>query len=475
MSSRTRYSVFALALFIAIIILAYKLKSPFGFIFWTGFYLFWLGLIGLISALALHLFSKRKFLTRGLSFLLGIVVIGLSSLVIIGTFDYRKILPLTTTNLKFAQIEEDVAHFNQSYRQHPAIKDSIRISSILPVKSDTDLLSHLHKTTAKLEDGHSYVTPFQFFDRSRYIPLQGHLFDDGFYILKTSSEYNSCKGLKLVEINGIPIQDVISIIRNRSGAENQWNAYSRLNFYLFSVSFLEYIGITDNNRDLIWTFENPDGELVKKNFHSEPFLNYLFWALKPVVNPMPILLHLRKPNFRLLENEGNLLLELNLIEDVSDELKFIDFVGQVDDKLKSKNFTSIIIDLRNNLGGNNTLYEPLIELLEVNAVYNKPYRLFAFTSRNTFSAGINFLDALKFRTNVMLIGEPTGAPATHYGDAKLHILPNSGIIYFMSTKQWESLDSTHNQDAIYPEIDIIYRYKDYINSKDPWMTAIHSF
>jgi len=65
-----------------------------------------------------------------------------------------------------------------------------------------------------------------------------------------------------------------------------------------------------------------------------------------------------------------------------------------------------------------------------------------------FSAAVNFLDALRFETNGTIVGEPSGAGGTHFGDAQFHRLPNSGVFFFLSTRQWESKDSTNQENAI---------------------------
>lgn len=189
-------------------------------------------------------------------------------------------------------------------------------------------------------------------------------------------------------------------------------------------------------------------------------------------NRLPISNALGTPNFRIHIKEDRLDLELNLIEDISEQQSIAMLAEELDSVLGTGRMNRVVIDLRNNLGGNNQLYAPIIQCLQKHKRLNTKDNLFVFMSRNTFSAGINLLDDLNFYTQATLIGEPAGAGATHYGDAAFLQLPHSGIFFFLSTRQWLANDSSRQAPMIQADLEVSYSFEAYMDLVDPWEKAI---
>ena len=85
----------------------------------------------------------------------------------------------------------------------------------------------------------------------------------------------------------------------------------------------------------------------------------------------------------------------------------------------------IVIDLRNNGGGDNNTYGPLLRAVEAIAHAN-PGRVSLITGRATFSAAGNFVTDLmvgKERAGIHLVGESPGGGLDIYGDVRVVTLP----------------------------------------------------
>lgn len=465
-----------------LLILFIKKNSPFGWVFWLGLYGFVISCILLITYVGLQLIHRRKRVLKFLAVLPFLCSLLLLLFLIFMSWDYRFLLPITTVqDLSLKEYKEDLYYFHSQLKSHPNYTSSIEAIvnqeiDKLHTKSrrlDRDeLVKELMKLIGLFKDGHSFLLPFQVYNQSRYFPLTGYYFDDGFFILTTSDEYQELKHKKLLKVNGVNIDTLFHDIKKLVGAENEFNAKSRLNYYLFSENILRMLGIVHKNRPAIFTYLDDLGKVQELKVQSEPFANWIFWALKPMNNPLPIFMNVRKPNYQLHHHKKTLIVELNLIENESDTYPITKLAVEIDSLLKSEKVDCLIIDLRNNTGGNNQLYHPIIKTIKANNQINTTDDLFVWMGRNTFSAGINFLDELQVATKAITIGEPTGAAATHFGDAKFHFLPNSGIAFFMSTKQWHSKDRTASSHAIFPNIPVSYHFKDYQHSIDPWMNAV---
>ena len=94
----------------------------------------------------------------------------------------------------------------------------------------------------------------------------------------------------------------------------------------------------------------------------------------------------------------------------------------------------IVIDLRNNGGGDNHTFAPLRQAVEKVAHAN-PGSISLITGRATFSAAGNFVTDLmvgKEKAGIRLVGEPPGGGLNIYGDVDVVTLPASKIVVLVS-------------------------------------------
>ncbi len=471
-------------LVISLAVLFLKRTSPFGLVFWGAWYTGIVSICGLVLAVGVILIRKKTLFPKIVSLIplfLGLVMLALFFMSI---WDYRMIVPITSANdLSAVAYEDDIAYLKVKLRQHPAYTTQMEgmiNQKLAKFDFEKDLVSRnefvltVTSLVGLFQDGHSFVPPIQVFNKARYLPLSGYYFGDGYYILDAADKYSVLKNTQLLAINGQSFEAVYAKLKAAFGPENEWNAKSRLNHYLFSANTLESLGILESDQCATISYRDHDGNEQEIKVSSEPFLNWFFWAFRPIQNRLPVSNNLRKPNFQLHLADGVGELELNMIEDNSEESTIANLAIELDSLFRTGTIKRFIIDLRNNTGGNNHLYKSLIAILKAHPQINDSTRLFVLMGRNTFSAGVNFLDDLRFETNATFVGEPAGAGPTHYGDAEVILLPNSGIYFFQSTKQWTAHDTTHVSKATYPDVQVQYEFEDYLDQRDPWMLAVDS-
>ena len=85
----------------------------------------------------------------------------------------------------------------------------------------------------------------------------------------------------------------------------------------------------------------------------------------------------------------------------------------------------VVVDLRNNGGGDNTTYRHLLEVIQDPAI-DRPGRLDLLIGRLTFSAAANFATEVETTTGATFVGEPMGGSPNLYGDARPTDLPYGG-------------------------------------------------
>ena len=482
--SKKRILLFSITVILLCLFVLYlKKDSPFGWLFFADLYGLVIGSLSLVFIFGHYLFQKRLVFIRILG--ISLLVIGsiLTIISLLTVVDYRIVLPFTkATPLPVSEVKEDLEYFQSKIKTHPGYTDQVdsTVNKILaPLYEGVDIsrdefVATLMSVIGLFNDGHSFLPPFQVYNRSKCFPLAGHYFDDGYYILKAADEYTELKNKKLVAINNLPVNKIFEQINQLTGPESSHHAKARVGNYLFSATTLYALDIIPNKKYAIITYLDQNNQEHTCQVSSTPFTNWFFWAFKPMVNPFPVLNNIRKPNFELTIKNDIVWLELNLIENIDDSATIKTLAETLHTHLATKAVTKVIIDLRNNLGGNNQLYRPIIEAITKHSRINQKENLFVLTSSKTFSAGINFLDELMHETNATVIGKPTAAGSTHYGDAQFIRLPHSGIFFFLSTKQWTSNHVLDTTNTIHPHIQVAFNMTDYLNGEDPWLKAIDS-
>ena len=88
--------------------------------------------------------------------------------------------------------------------------------------------------------------------------------------------------------------------------------------------------------------------------------------------------------------------------------------------------TRVVVDLRNNLGGDNNTYPPLIDELQRLARHHK--QIVVLAGRDTFSAAANFMGDLEAATKYLLVGEDSGGAPNLYGDVGPSIFRRPGYV-----------------------------------------------
>jgi hypothetical protein len=159
-----------------------------------------------------------------------------------------------------------------------------------------------------------------------------------------------------------------------------------------------------------------------------------------------------------------LLLVIGAMED-QETKSFEAFTSEALAALEATRSTRIIIDLRDNGGGNNMMSEPLRRIL-IKSRFNRPGGIYILTSPQTFSAAMNFATRLERETDALFVGEPTGGSPNHFGDPKIAPGPVSKIPYLISTLRWQDSTPFDTRPWILPDLPAPPTFADYVAGRD---------
>jgi C-terminal processing protease CtpA/Prc len=153
---------------------------------------------------------------------------------------------------------------------------------------------------------------------------------------------------------------------------------------------------------------------------------------------------------------------------------FSQFAARIIQMLDSEPVRALVLDLRNNTGGNSGLMEPLLVSLERRPEWSSGEGLYTIIGRATFSSALMNAFDLKARTRAILVGEETGGKPNHYGQVSSFNLPTSGIRVFHSTRFFR-LSATSDPSSLSPDVPVEIRSRDYFEGRDPVLETVLSF
>lgn len=323
--------------------------------------------------------------------------------------------------------------------------------------------------TREGRDGHMLLKPADRPDLPwRMFPVQLHWFPDGVYVVAAKDD-PGLVGARLVRVGALTTREAIAVIEPLITKDNAQTVRARVPAFLEAPDLLEGAGL-----DPVLTFESR-GETVTPDMTPVDSAEHTRWAgfLHPYVRRLPPrgnALWLRKQDedvrVRYLPDDLTLYVGFNLVQPPFDEA-----VARMSSILESKRVARVVLDLRHNPGGETGLYTPLLRAFRDPRV-DRPGRLFALTSRVTFSAAANFLADLDNTTCVQIAGEPPGAAPRFWDDNDSIVLPYSGLEVGVATRWWGKGGARHPDASFEVDVPVPLRAADYFAGCDPVLEEV---
>jgi hypothetical protein len=151
------------------------------------------------------------------------------------------------------------------------------------------------------------------------------------------------------------------------------------------------------------------------------------------------------------------------------------FCGRMFSFINAEPVEYLVIDMRNNGGGNNTLNRPLVHGLIRNDKVNRVGHLFVLTGRYTFSAAMNGAVDIERNTNAIFAGEPTGSSPNFVGETTILQLPCSGLQLSCSSLYWQSSTATDRRTWITPGLTAEPSMAAFQENRDSGLEVIYDY
>jgi len=166
--------------------------------------------------------------------------------------------------------------------------------------------------------------------------------------------------------------------------------------------------------------------------------------------------------------------QFNAVADMPNET-LEKFSGRLFRAIDDKRIESLILDMRNNGGGNTFLYRALVHGLIGCKTLNRPGHLFVLVGRRTFSAAMNCTVDIERNTNAIFVGEPTGSSPNFVGESTMLTLPCSRLRFSCSSLYWQRSMPMDHRVWIAPQLPAAPSIDAFAANRDPGLEAIFAF
>lgn len=235
--------------------------------------------------------------------------------------------------------------------------------------------------------------------------------------------------------------------------------------YLVNATVLHALGILAPGRD-DFTFRTADGHTNTVTLAADPPGQST--SQMPVRPSLP--LYAEQANnpfwFAYLQDSRTLYVRYNACRDAAG---FAAMTNQVFATAASNPVARLVVDVRGNPGGDNTVLAPFLHALE-NSPLARPDRLFVLMDRGTFSSGMLTAVELVDFAHATTVGEALGEKPNSYGDIGTFSLPYSHMTITYATEYITT--TAADPAALVPDIPVDTSYAAYAQGEDPVLDAV---
>jgi dienelactone hydrolase len=340
---------------------------------------------------------------------------------------------------------------------------------------DDELLAGLMRLAALpgVRDGHTGIFPLDPSNRRvlHLYPIRLYTFDDGTYVVGQAGGEDLLRA-RLIAVAGRPLEDVLAAVRPLVPRDNDSTLRLRETTFLTTAEVLHGLRVAPSVGPLAFTFER-DGARFDAVLTPLPLDDYAR-AIGDLVHPLiPQAIAERVPAYVSRRNvdlwtttlAGGRVFYLGYN---SARIRTSDAAGRMLRAARRKALRGVVVDLRNNPGGDNHTYRSLLTVLERVA---RTKRVVAILSRTTFSAAENFATELERAAHPIFVGEPSGGSPNLYGDAQPTVLPVSGLTLHVAGIYWQMSAPDDPRVTIEPQVSVGLSSSDFFAGRDPVLAA----
>ncbi len=370
--------------------------------------------------------------------------------------------------------------------------DSARaeIERRIPEWDDARLAVESMRMTALLGDGHTLlIGTFPPLGFTSCLPIWLRHFEDGLYLVAAGPEYAGPLGLRVTRVGDVSAAEALERVSSMTSGDNRYTRLDRVPLFFMMPAALQALGISPDADRVTLEVERSPGTVDRVTvagggppegfpeafLESEPRFPAGWKSARRAAGADLPRCDQRPEKawwFEHLAGQKTLYLRMARIDPISQDRYYAEFYRELFAAADSARPEALVIDLRHDHGGNNTILDPLVRGIVQRPWLDREGALYALIDRGTFSAAMNAAVFLEDRTRVTFVGEPTGGRPNHYGDAPEGQTPHFGMLLQVSTLPWFSRDPSDDRAWIAPGIAVPSTFAAWRDGRDAALDAV---
>lgn len=352
------------------------------------------------------------------------------------------------------------------------------VAARVPELSDDELLVEITRLAAMPtwagRDGHGGIYPWGEGSYGVHMyPLRLYWFSDGVFVVDALPPHTDLIGARVVAVNGHTADHVAAAVEPLVPRDNEQQVLTHAPPLMLAAEVLHGLGLIDDAAAPATFTLSRGGEEMTVEVAPVRMERWASWAgghhahAPPPRAGTPWLRRYSEPLWWELQTEtGTAYIQYNF---VGGGVRAV--TEQVQDAMSAGTVERVVVDVRLNPGGNNTLYGPLVRFIR-DAAVALPGGVYLVIGRATFSAAGNFVTDVERGTAAILVGEDSGGSPNQYGDSRQVALEHSGLIFRVAPEYITRSDPDDPRITIGPDIPAPLSSEHYFGDRDPAMEAI---
>ncbi len=351
---------------------------------------------------------------------------------------------------------------------------------------DQQIVMELSRLVAMGGDAHTTLDLGAYAEPMRRMPIQVAVLDDGVFVTAADEPVKDLIGARVVSVHGVDAMEAIERVSVLFAYENRSRKIATGARYVTLLPALAAVGMIDAfNADSIdimieqrpggdGSAALPDAAPAEKEVILDctlPFAGYQWVSfVQRLPEPLPLAYRTSRGYYQseFIDAFKTMYVAYNRCGEAPD-LPMKDFVSFVMGKCGELDARRIIIDLRFNGGGDETVIWPLWKALGSSERFKDKGDIIGLISRRTFSSAMSNSHQLRDWTDAVLMGEPTGGKPNHFGQVSGFPLPHSKLVVHHSTKWFQKVEG--DPEAVVPDVEIPVTSADLFGGRDPVIEA----
>jgi hypothetical protein len=333
--------------------------------------------------------------------------------------------------------------------------------------SDAEIVLRLMRLIASAGVAHNHVSMPLGMGFLYALPFNVHWFADGLAVTAATPEYSEALGARVVSIGGVKVEQFLADLAPYIPHENDTELRNGAPGLMISRGALDHFHMVGDDRRVTVQLERPGGDaltltvpLVIRNAEK-------IGVEKALQIPAPLYRTHREQRYywhQYLPDAQTLYIQYNTCTN-DPQKHFGDFVNDVFADADAHTVKRVVIDLRNNGGGNERVIGPLKSALSERR--SKVGPIYVLIGPATFSSAVSNAEQLHHSLGATLVGENSGGMPGGYGEVSTVTLPNSKLVVQFTTKRGD----TAGPKTLTPEVLAPLRIRNFLDGRDPALEA----